>query len=154
MPMLAEMLKRRPADLERVAERRRDALGDRDRLGSAVDPVEQQRELVAAEPGEEVLAAHHALQATRDLREEQVADAVTERVVHDLEAVDVEVEDADRVAVARARSQPPRCKLSMNAERLASPVRSSRDACWVSRLLASRKRHGRVVVAAPSAAAR
>ena len=87
-------------DLERVAERVRDPLGDRDRLVPAVDPVEQQRELVAAETGEQVLAAHHALEAARDLGEQQVADAVTERVVDDLEPVDVEVQHADRAAVA------------------------------------------------------
>ena len=116
-------------DLERIAERVGNPLGDRDRFAPAVDPVEQQRELVAAEAGEQVLAAHHALEAARDLREEQVADAVAERVVHDLEPVDVEVQHADRAAVAPRARRPRRCRLSMNAERLARPVRSSRDAC-------------------------
>ena len=61
----------------------RDALGD-------------DRELVAAEPGDGVAAAHDAAEALADTDEERVAGVVAVRVVDRLEAVEVEEHDRER----------------------------------------------------------
>ena len=58
-------------DLERRDERFGDALGDHHRFGAVVEPVEQHRELVAAEAGEHVVAAHDRLHPVRDLDEQR-----------------------------------------------------------------------------------
>ena len=59
--------------------------------GAAVGyAVEQDRELVAAEPGERVAAAQDGLQAARDLDQQLVAVVVPERVVDLLEAIEVD----------------------------------------------------------------
>ena len=50
----------------------------------------------------------HSLHPLRDLDQQHVAGGVPERVVDDLEPVDVEVQHADDRAVARARRRPPR----------------------------------------------
>ena len=55
--------------------------------------LDEDRELVAAEPGHEVALADEALDPLGHRDEERVAGAVAERVVHDLEVVEVEEED-------------------------------------------------------------
>ena len=52
--------------------------------------LEQDRELVAAEPGRGVGAAQHRLEPGRDVDEEPVADGVAEAVVDGLERVEVD----------------------------------------------------------------
>ena len=74
--------------VDRVQHATRDGDG-RLRIGVA----DEHRELVAAEPGGEILRADRAGQAEGELGEELVAGAVTPRVVDRLEAVEVEVED-------------------------------------------------------------
>ena len=67
---------------------------------------EQHGELVAAEAGQRVAAAHRVAQPRRDLDEQLVAVVVAERVVDLLEAVEVDQQQRRRAAVARgARSR-------------------------------------------------
>ena len=67
-----------------------DALGDHGRLARVADVVEQERELVAAEAGDGVVGPQRRLQPARDGDQQLVADVVAERVVDELEAVEVE----------------------------------------------------------------
>ena len=64
------------------------------------DPVEQDGELVATEPGNRVRRAHGALEALRHLPQDRVAGRVAEAVVDGLEVVQVDEHDADRPAAA------------------------------------------------------
>ena len=61
----------------------------------AADVVEQQRELVAAEAGDDIARAHARAQPVGDVEEQPVAGVVTEAVVHHLEPVDVDEEHGD-----------------------------------------------------------
>jgi hypothetical protein len=79
-----------PVEVERILQRLLDALGDHGRLAGVADVVEQDRELVAAEPGDGVAGAQGRLQPARDRDQQPVADVVPERVVDELEAVEVE----------------------------------------------------------------
>ena len=88
-------------EVERVLQRLLDALGDHGRLAGVADVVEQDRELVAAEPGDGVAGPQGGLQPARDRDQQPVADVVAERVVDELEAV--EVEEQHRRAGGRAR---------------------------------------------------
>ena len=67
-----------------------DALGDHRRLVRVADVVEQQRELVAAQPRDGVVGAQRRFEPSRDRLQQLVADGVPEAVVDDLEAVEVE----------------------------------------------------------------
>ena len=73
------------------------------RLG-AVAPADEDRELVAAQPREQILLAHLAREALRDLAQQVVAALVAEDVVDLLEAV--EVDEQQREAVGRRASSP------------------------------------------------
>ena len=66
--------------------------------------LEQDRELVAGQARDHVRLAHAAAQAARDLLQHLVAGEVAQAVVDDLEAVDVDVEQAEAVARRRAAS--------------------------------------------------
>ena len=92
-----------PVEHERVVEHLEDLR--RDRLGAgAVQTGADEHELVAAEPGEQVAGAGDAADAARDLDEHLVAGGVPERVVDELEVVEVDVERGDRLRLApRAR---------------------------------------------------
>jgi len=72
-------------------------VGDADRVGHRAI-VQQQPELVAAQPRQCVVAAHPVLQEVRELSDQFVAGDVTAGVVDDLELIEVQV--ADRVAGA------------------------------------------------------
>jgi hypothetical protein len=65
-------------------------------LRLVLDAIEEDRELVAAEPGHAVVAAHAAEQALGHLDELLVADLVPELVVDRLEPVEVDVEERER----------------------------------------------------------
>jgi hypothetical protein len=93
------------AEAERLGERGGDAAGDRDRGGLAGQVAGDEDELVAAEPRDGVGRAQDAPQARGDLDEQAVAALVPEAVVDRLEAVDVEVQDRDRAALALALGQ-------------------------------------------------
>src|SRR5262249_40163837 len=77
-----------------------EASGERDGL-LAADVLEQQRELVSAEPGDRVARAHDLLEPARDDPQELVAGVVAEAVVDLLEAVEVDEENGDLVLGAR-----------------------------------------------------
>ena len=72
------------------------ALGDQRRLVRVGHAVEQDRELVAAEPGDGVRRPHGRLEPPRDRDQQPVSRLVAERVVDELEAVEVEEEDGGR----------------------------------------------------------
>ena len=82
---------------ERLVEDRTDSAGQRRDILDPARVVAHDCELVAAEARELVAAAQHALDALRDDCQELVAGRVTEAVVHDLEVVDVEQDQADAV---------------------------------------------------------
>ena len=90
-----------PLDRDRIGERLEDAARGRRRVGRVVDLLDQDGELVAAEARDRVGRAQAGLEAGRDRLEELVAGPVAERVVDRLEVVDVDEEDADRVAASR-----------------------------------------------------
>ena len=85
-------------DLERRGQRLEHAVGDQLGLLAVGEVLQQHRELVAAEPRDGVPRAQRGLQPARDLDQQVVADEVPERVVDDLEAV--EVEEQHRRALA------------------------------------------------------
>ena len=74
--------------------------GDVGGLRRVRDPVEQDGEFVATEPGNRVRRAHSALEALRHLPQDRVAGRVAEAVVDGLEIVEVDEHDADRPASA------------------------------------------------------
>ena len=78
-----------------LGERGEDPLGDHDDVLRAVEAVEQDRELVAAEARDGVGRAHALAQALGDRDEQLVADRVAERVVDGLEVVDVDEQHGD-----------------------------------------------------------
>src|SRR6266511_5400699 len=83
---------------ERLTQRRRDAFRDSRRRALARDVVEQHRELVAAEPRDDVAGAQRLFEPRRDHLEQIVAGLVAEAVVYELEAVEVEKDDRRPVA--------------------------------------------------------
>ena len=88
-----------------ASKRRQQPLGDLDRPALAGQPLAQQRELVAAHPRERVALVHQRAEPQRDLGQQLVAARVPERVVDELEAVDVEHQHGDRAAVARGQRE-------------------------------------------------
>ncbi len=66
--------------------------------GSAI-PGDEDHELVAARPADEIDSANAGLEAPRDLAQHFVAGTVSERVVDRLEAVEVEEQDREAPAV-------------------------------------------------------
>src|ERR671924_190744 len=82
-------------DLELRLERLEDPVGDVRRLLEVSDPVEEDRELVAAEARDGIGGPHGADEALRDLLEDDVARRVAEAVVDGLEVVEVDEHDAD-----------------------------------------------------------
>lgn len=89
-------------DFEGLFEDFKGALGGAVGIGAGEDVVEDEGELVAAEAGEGVGLAEAGLEAAGDLAEEDVACAVTEAVVDELETVEVDVEEGDAAVFALA----------------------------------------------------
>ena len=130
MPMLARTEWVTPSSVDRVAQRQQQALGDQ-RGGGLVGVLQQDRELVTAQPGRGVVSRRAPARPLGDGDQEQVADAVPEPVVDELEVV--EVEEQDRQARSRPAGGPARAQpVARTAARLASPVRESWNAWWVS----------------------
>ena len=69
-------------------------------IGGVLHALDQHRELVAAQARHRVPGAPGPLQPPRDLDEQLIARAVPERVVHHLEAVEVEEEHREPAAPA------------------------------------------------------
>ena len=97
-PMLTRTWRRWPATSKggESAARRRPAVTVASVWSST--PSAEHGELVAAEPGDQVLLADGAAQALGDLDQQPVAGLVAEAVVDDLEVVEVEEEDGDALA--------------------------------------------------------
>ena len=90
---------------ERAGQRLGDPLGDADRVTLIHHVLGQDRELVAAEAGHRVAGAHGLLQPRGDCGEKLVAGRVSQRVVDELELVEVEEEDGDRSLLVPRASQ-------------------------------------------------
>ena len=103
-----------------LGERRRDPVGDRDRLVLVGEAVDQDPELVAAEAGDDVPGPQVRAQPWSDRPQQFVAAVVADAVVDELEAVEVEEQDPDRGAGDGAA-------LERDLERLdeAGPVREA-----------------------------
>ena len=114
-----------PFDDELLLERVQDA--PRGRGGGVVVGGRRQhdRELVAAEPGHDVLAAHLVLQAEGHLLEERVAEVMAERVVHFLEAIEVHQHQRQLRARDRARASMAFSSTSKSRARFGRPVSAS-----------------------------
>ncbi len=78
------------AERERPPERLQDALGDGDGVALVAEVLAQDRELVAAEAGHQLVAANGRAQPLSGRGEQLVAGPVAEAVVDELEAVEVE----------------------------------------------------------------
>ena len=102
---------------------------------SSLEPVQENRELVAAEPGQRVALAQARLEPARRRDQQLVADQVAEAVVDDLEAIEIEVEDREascrRAASLNSSSRRP--SPSTNTARLHRPVSGSRKPTLRSR---------------------
>ncbi len=88
-----------PGDPDRLLECEEQPLRDADGMGF-VRSVEQQRELVAAEPGQGVARAARLREALGNGLEQLVARVVAEAVVDLLEAVEVDEQDGERAVRA------------------------------------------------------
>src|SRR3546814_1182783 len=77
-------------DGERLLQGTQDALDDAVQRGIVDDRVEQEHELVAADPGQHIGGSHQSEDPLRHLREQLVADLVPVAVVHLLAAVEVD----------------------------------------------------------------
>src|SRR5207249_4413257 len=90
-------------DLDGFLEGGLDALGDVDGVLGVLDVFEEDGELVAAEAGDGVAGSHRELEAPRGLDEQGVAGAVAHAVVDELEAIEVEEEDAEEAVLLAPR---------------------------------------------------
>ena len=117
---------------ERVVERGQDLGGHR--LGAGrLDAGADQHELVAAQPGQQVAGAGDVADALGDLDEHLVPGGVPERVVDELEVVEVDVQRRDRRRrrAARGRARGPGAPRRWRG--WAAPVSRSWNARWASR---------------------
>ena len=90
------------ADLEGLGKACDDALGERAGLLGVAQGVLQHHELVAAEAGDDVGAAHGRAQAVGGHAQQLVAAGMAQRVVDLLELVEVDEVDGERPAAAQA----------------------------------------------------
>ena len=103
-------------ELERMFEVFLNSLGDAHGVAHVLEVLEQDRELVAAQPRDGMLPSHprhrvhrpHApLQTFGDRDQKPIADLVAEAVVDQLEPVEVEEQDGKRLAVTLAPFDRP-----------------------------------------------
>ena len=92
MPMLAEGSSSLPAICSGAPSASSTRCATLTAVPGTGDVLEQDRELVAGQPRDQVRFAHAGLQALRDFLEQVVAGQVAEAVVDHLEAVDVQVQ--------------------------------------------------------------
>jgi hypothetical protein len=93
----------RAVDGERLGEGGDDPLGDRHDVALAVEVLAQHDELVTAEARDGVVGPHRHPQPAGGLCQQHVAGGVAQRVVDDLEAVEVDEHDRDHLARLRSR---------------------------------------------------
>ena len=122
-------------DRERRADRIENLPGDDQGVLGALQVLEDERELVAAETRHGIALAHPATQADRHGAQQLVAGRVAELVVHGLEAVEVGHGHGEAAAVA-ARGAQGAVQPVVEERRLARPVSGSNWARWSSRSLA------------------
>ena len=102
----ARRLRDRPAlHLDRLGHRVDDPVCDRPDLPLA-DPLAEQRELVPAQARQRVAGPEQPLEPAGDLDQDLIARGMTERVVDQLEGVEVEVDDRVAGRAAPARGHP------------------------------------------------
>ena len=106
-------------DHDRRVERGGDAVGDAGRDGLVVDARQEDRELVAAEAGDRVAGAQRVAQPLGDDDQQLVAGGVPERVVDDLELVEVDEEHGGGAGPSASAS------FSLKARGSGRPVSSS-----------------------------
>ena len=88
---------------QRLAQHGLDPLRHRGGLLALLHVLEQDRELVAAQPRHGVSRPHRRLEGRAELDEEPVAHAVAEAVVDELEAIHVQEDDGEHALVMAAR---------------------------------------------------
>ena len=91
-----------PVDCERSRQGGHEALGDQSRA-RLIRAVEEDGELVPAEPGEGVAGSNRLPEAPAHGRQDLVAHRVTQTLVDDLEAIQVQQQHRDGRRVARPR---------------------------------------------------
>jgi hypothetical protein len=88
------------AEVEWLREAGEHPPGDQDGLRAVTQAVEEHRELVTAQAPKEILAAHHGSNSGCYFDEQLVTRAMPERVVDELEVIEIEIQDADEGLVA------------------------------------------------------
>ena len=86
--------------VERLGKRTTDPAGDDRSVLTGADPVAEDDELIAAEPGDRVRTPGRPLQPRGDLEQQRVTGRVPEAVVDDLEPVEVEEEHGEPAGLA------------------------------------------------------
>ena len=116
--MLDAHVDRLPVEVDGIFQNRLDHASDR-RGAPEIAAGQQDRELVAAQSGHGVGFAQRFAQALRNGLQHQVARVVAERVVDELEPVQVHQEHGHRGSVApiEPRPLPPTGRLNMTAVR-------------------------------------
>ena len=112
--MLARGIDLLAVDVELPLEGAQNPPGDVGGLRRVRDSVEQDGELVAAEPGDRVRRADGVQEALRHLAQDRVAGRVAEAVVDGLEVVEVDEHDADRLASVGSSAMRACCTRSAN----------------------------------------
>src|SRR3954447_24093295 len=74
-------------------------------LGGARNPLQQNCELIAAQPGNGVRGARALYDPLRDCLQQAVTRVVTERIVDGLEVVEIEEQNGHRLAAALSQCQ-------------------------------------------------
>ena len=103
--MLTRTWRRWPATSNGAESARADAAGGDRGLRLVLEADAQDGELVAAEAGDQIGVAHGGLEPLRDLDQQPVAGLVAEAVVDDLEVVEVEEQDRDRLTRIGGRAK-------------------------------------------------
>ena len=137
-PTLALTRRRTPSTLERLQEGAEHAGGDPGGVGLVGDPLAEHGE-AAAEAGDGVARAQHLFQARAGGAQDRVAASVAERLVEDLQAVEVDAQQRDAPgAAAQAGERAGRAVLEQDAvrqagQRVAVQARAGRRArMWPS----------------------
>ena len=85
---------------ERPAQGMEDFLGHADHVAGLAEVLDERDEFVAAETGDGVAFPQAHSQARRSLLQQPVAERVAERIVDELEAIEIEEQQGHRLAVA------------------------------------------------------